>query len=79
MYQDYGGLTKDSSLPGTGEVISQRNSVNDNDTKTVATVGLSCCSIQFIIQVIDPVIEYIISRVTEVDTISMSQSRRVKR
>lgn len=72
MYQDYGGLTKDSSLPGTGEVISQRNSVNDNDTKTVATVGLSCCSVQFIIQVIDPVTEYIITRVTEVDTISMS-------
>ena len=79
MYQDYGGLTKDSLLLSTGEVISRRNSVNGNDTKTVATVGLSCYSIQFIIQVIDPVIEYIISRVTEVDTISMSQSLRDNR
>ena len=65
MYQDYGGLTKDSSLPGTGEVISRRNSVYGNDTKTVATVGLSCCSIRIIIQVIGPETEYIISRVTE--------------
>ena len=65
MYQDYGGLTEDSSLPGTGEVISRRNSVNGNDTKTMATVGLSCCSIQFIIQVIGLVTEYTISRVIE--------------
>ena len=65
MYQDYGGLINDSSLQGTGEVISQRNSVNDNDTKTVATVGLSYCSIRFILQVIGLETEYIISRVTE--------------
>ena len=65
MYQDYGGLTEDSSLPGTGEVISWRNSVYGNDIKTVATVGLSYCSIQFIIRVIGPKTEYIISRVTE--------------
>ena len=65
MYQDYGGLIEDSSLPGTGEVISRRNSVYGNDTKTVATVGLSCCSIQIIIRVIGPETEYIISRVTE--------------
>ena len=64
MYQDYGGLTEDSSLLGTGEVISRRNSVYGNDTKTVAIVGLSCCSIRFIIQVIGPETKYIISRVT---------------
>ena len=65
MYQDYGGLIEDSSLPGMGEVISRRNSVYGNDTKTVATLGLSCCSIQFIIQVIGLETEYIISRVTK--------------
>ena len=59
MCQDYGGLIEDSSLSGTGEVISWRNSVNGNDTKIVAIVRLSCCSVQFIISVIGPVTEYI--------------------
>ena len=58
MYQDYGGLTEDSSLLGMGEVISRRNLVNDNDSKSVISVGLSCCSIKFIILVIGPVTEY---------------------
>ena len=58
MYQDYGGSIKDLSLLGTGEVISLRDSVYDNDTKVVATVGLSCCLIQFIILVIGLVTEY---------------------
>ena len=64
MYQGNGGLTEDLSLPGMGESYPQRNSVYGNDTKTVATVGLSCCSIQIIIRVIGPETEYIISRVT---------------
>ena len=47
-------------LLDTGKVISRRNSINDNDTKTVATVGLSCYAIQFIIiPVIGLVTEYI--------------------
>ena len=47
------------------KVISRCNSVYGNDTKTVATMGLSCCFIWIIIQVIGLETEYIISRETK--------------